>query len=424
MRYIGIIILLVLCLTLLLLTGCRTNTVKPEPACENLENQEDINQSSNNSQSSSTGQIYETVIADTEDTEMIYPQKWATGTGTASNPWANDCIKKAYNAVPTGGTIFLKAGYYQLADALVVQKSINIIGEGMDRTIIRTADSHGFYVRKTDYVTIKGMTVDGTAQDEHKDGIWFDLCDYAIVEDIEVKNVSSFGLALDTNYSYFHNIYSHDNYEHGMHSCPEIVGRNTNNTFRDIYCWNNGLTTANSGFDMVGYESVDDTTVHNNVYDNIRCWDNGAMGIALQYLDGCTLSNSVVSGNAGKGAYISLSKNMNIKNCDVFDNGEEGIGLYDLDDVNLTNVISRNNNTLEDGYSGINIWGCSDIVMASCQSYDDKETPLQEYGIYVGDGNSTITLLNCKLSPNKNGEIYDPTGAVVTVITDKMLAKF
>jgi len=40
MRYIGIIILLVLCLTLLLLTGCIVNPVIPETAIGNLENQE------------------------------------------------------------------------------------------------------------------------------------------------------------------------------------------------------------------------------------------------------------------------------------------------------------------------------------------------------------------------------------------------
>jgi len=40
MKYIGIIILLVLCLILLLLTGCIVNTVNAETAIENLENQE------------------------------------------------------------------------------------------------------------------------------------------------------------------------------------------------------------------------------------------------------------------------------------------------------------------------------------------------------------------------------------------------
>ena len=67
MRYIGIIILLVLCLTLLLFNGC-------------MKNQEDIYQSSNNSQSSSTGPVEEPVIEeDTEATVTVYPQKWKVG---------------------------------------------------------------------------------------------------------------------------------------------------------------------------------------------------------------------------------------------------------------------------------------------------------------------------------------------------------
>ena len=40
MKYIGRIILLVLCLTLVLLTGCKANNDIPKTAIENLENQE------------------------------------------------------------------------------------------------------------------------------------------------------------------------------------------------------------------------------------------------------------------------------------------------------------------------------------------------------------------------------------------------
>jgi len=70
MRYTGLIILLVLCLTLLLLTGCIVNTVIPETAIGNLGNQEDINQSSNNSQNSSAGSVEEPVIENTEEPVM------------------------------------------------------------------------------------------------------------------------------------------------------------------------------------------------------------------------------------------------------------------------------------------------------------------------------------------------------------------
>ena len=86
MRYNGIIILLVFCLTLLLLTGCIVNTVIAKIAIENKENQEDINQNSNNFQSSST----DSVQAPTEQPLTESPQKWSgLGMGIFSG-WASD----------------------------------------------------------------------------------------------------------------------------------------------------------------------------------------------------------------------------------------------------------------------------------------------------------------------------------------------
>ncbi len=77
MRYIGITILLVLCLILLLLAGCIVNTVIAETAIGNVENQEDINQYSNNFQSSSTGSVQESI----EEPETENSQKWSGLTG-------------------------------------------------------------------------------------------------------------------------------------------------------------------------------------------------------------------------------------------------------------------------------------------------------------------------------------------------------
>ena len=62
MRYIGIIILLALCLTLLLLTGRIVNTVIPETTSGDLENQENTK---------------EPVIVCTEESGTVYPQKWS-----------------------------------------------------------------------------------------------------------------------------------------------------------------------------------------------------------------------------------------------------------------------------------------------------------------------------------------------------------
>ena len=417
MGKIGIIILLVLCLTLLLLTGCMINTVTPEKASGNLENQEDINQSSNNSQNSSTGLVEEPVIEeDTEATGTVYPQKWATGDGTVENPWANDCIQKAYDFAPAGGTIFLRAGYYQLAGVLNISKKINIIGEGMGKTIIKTADANGFYTTSANYVSIKNLTIDGDAQTdgtENMSCISFNNSDYELLEDIEAKNSGYYGVhTFQVNHSSFQNIHSHDNYRHGLHPGSNTTGRNKYNIYRDIYAWDNGV----NGFDDRG-SSGDPNEQMYNVYDNLQCWDNGSHGIAIADQRSGVISNSSASGNGKTGIRVYDVEDWNIHDCSTTLNGEEGLASHLSKNVNLTNIIAKNN-----GY-GISLFGCSNIVLTTCLSYDDRETPLQAYGLELWDTNTGISLLNCGLTPTATGEIYNPNGVAVKVITEKMLAK-
>ena len=390
MRYISIIILLVLCLTLLLFTGCMINTVTPEIASGNLENQEDINPSSDNTQSPSTGLVCE---LGTEEPGTIYPQKWATGTGTEEDPWANGCVESAVAACPAGGTVYLKAGYYQLAALVNVNKSMNIIGEGIGNTIVLTADAHGFYGDGVDYVTIKGLTVDGDAQTT--DGTTYRACivfnesTYLLFEDIEVKNSARYGWdGNDNNHCTFKNFYAHDNYRHGIHPMANRAGTNMYNTYRDVYCWNNGV----DGISDIGSEDYPDEDCY-NIYNNVQCWNNGTYGLQISRMHNVTISNSSFSGN-----------------------GLVGLFLYDDEDFKLTNVIAKNNN------SGIVVNTCDNVTLTSCQSYDDES--LQGYGVVLSGASTGINVLSCILSPNTIAEIYNPNGIAINLIKEKMLAKF
>ena len=426
MRYIGIIILLVFCLTLLLLTGCMINTAKSEPASGNLENQEDINQSSNNSQSSSTDPVEEpateepaeepVIEEDTEATGTVYPQKWATGDGTAENPWANDCIQIAYDFVPAGGTVFLKSGYYTLSTSIEINKQVNIIGEGMGKTIITTANANGFLINEVDYVSIKNLTIDGDAQTDgtkYLSCIEIDNSDYVSLEDIEVKNAGYYGIScFQDNHSLCQNIHAHDNYRHGLSLSSNIAGRNKYNTYQDIYAWNNGVC----GFGDRGISDGTDLPEDSyNTFDNLLCWDNGSHGIVIVSQNSGVLSNSSVWGNGSDGIRIYDVENFNVHDCSITLSDAYGLHIMNSDNINSININIKNN------YSGIEIRNCSDVQLTSCQSYDDRETPLQLYGIELDGTNTGISLLNCKLTPNKEGEIYNPAGAgvVLTVIAEK-----
>jgi len=136
------------------------------------------------------------------------------------------------------------------------------------------------------------------------------------------------------------------------------------------------------------------------------------------------VTNFSASLNSEHGIKFCKSDNINVDNCLVTLNDKNGIYFDATENINITNVIAKNNNSASYTHGGFAINDSDDITLTSCLSYDDREPPLQAWGIIIEGTNTGITLLNCKLSPNKNGEIYNPNGAEVTVITEKMLAKF
>ena len=136
------------------------------------------------------------------------------------------------------------------------------------------------------------------------------------------------------------------------------------------------------------------------------------------------MSNSFASGNGEKGIYLNAIEDFSINNCLVTLSDETGIVIYSSENINFTNVIVKNNSVSDTGSCGIALKGCSNIALTNCQSYDERDTPLQYYGLGLYATNTGISLVNCKLTPNKEGEIYVPPGVALTVIPEKMLAKF
>lgn len=325
-----------------------------------------------------------------------YPQDYATGAGTDIDPWASTCIEDAYAAADAGDTIYLRAGYYQMGAALTLAKSINIIGEGIDRTFIVTADANGFYIT-ADYVTLKDFTLDGDSQTTNEEGVYCIRADgdYTLIENVKVKNSAYYGISQVGDYSIFRNVYAVDNYRHGIH--PGNCGYNTYDT---IYCTGNGV----NGLDVTG-----GAVSLNNIYNNIHSWSNTGMGIYIYDQIGGTLVNSVAHTNTSYGVEINGSSDFNMINCYVHDNVASGIYIANNgSNINLSNVVSKNNNTGEGGNGAALVLGTSTPVrLSNCQLYDDNETPLQAYAIFTTDGDSGdyLELIDCKLTPNLTGII-------------------
>jgi len=373
---------------------------------------------------SETSPSYGIVIDENTDlTNTIYPQTWATGDGTANNPWSNDCIQKAYNACPVGGTIYLEEGYYLLPDQFVVAKAINIVGEGRDKSniILNIINEDGILVC-ADNVTLKGFTIDGSSQNKSQSSytsvININEHSHATIENIEVKNGGCYGLNLyDQNYTTIKNVYLHDNYRHGFHAGSYTAGLNTHNNFSYIHAYNNGA-------DGIDVYCSDPNRESYNTFDNISCWNNGGHGINLTGQGGAVLSDSEGRGNGDHGLHLYSMRNLDVNDCSFTTNDDAGILMESgCAGINFHTVIAKNNmqNPVA-GWGGIRITDSNNTVFTSCQAYDDQDIKTQTYGIVIAGSSTGLSLSNCELTPNKNGDIYNPYNVAITT-TEKMLAK-
>ena len=202
-----------------------------------------------------------------------------------------------------------------------------------------------------------------------------------------------------------------------MYPGSDDVGRNKYNTYRDIYAWNNG----HSGFKDKGNKSNHDEQCY-NIFDGLNCWDNGYFGIVIGSQRCGVLSNSFASGNGENGIWLWHVGDFNVHDCSTTLSGEEGLDIVLSKNVNFTNVIVKNNNVSDtDDISRIKIENSSGIKFTSCQSYDDRDTPIQEYGIKMIGAVDFIEIINCILTPNEKSSICNDAGAV---ITEAMLVRF
>ena len=327
----------------------------------------------------------------------IVPQDYATGDGTVENPWANDCIKKAYDACPVGGTVFLKAGYYELTGRCYIEKLVNIIGEGIDKTIIITdSDANGIQIDDVDYCTIKNLTIDGDAQIDdtpYLATIEIDYADWCVIENVEVKNAGYYGISLDhCNHTVLRNVYTHGAAHHGVSACSDDSPANMYNTYDGVYCWDN---TYNGFKDRGISDDTDYPEDAYNYFNNIQAWDNVKNGIMIAAQKGGVVSNCSSRNNGEAGFELGVLEDFNFHNCIALNNDEEGIILSGGSKyVNFTDMIVKNNNTSDGAeITGILVDDSTNIRFVNCHSYDSRTiTAIDIAFVDGGGGEDTITM--------------------------------
>lgn len=302
-------------------------------------------------------------------------------------------IQDAINASKDGDTIYVYNGTYY--ENVVVNKSINLMGEDKNITIIDGGGVGDVISIAYDWVNISGFTVKnsgGAVWPDYYAGIRILSCNNSIAYNTISNNY--FGLRLESS---------------------NFSGINNNTIFNN----------SGNGIDL-------DSSSNNSIIDNIISLNTGA-GIVLSFSSNNTIISNVIDSNDGAGIGLNFKSNRNIMSKNDISDNFLGIGIsggpivsnvitfnhisghqmgIDVHDLSMPSPEGGgsayhfiSNNILCDNDIGISLMtGDSGAIfgvnITSSNIYNN------ELGIYFGcfgGGISGTTTTNCTIEDNRIG---------------------
>jgi len=275
-------------------------------------------------------------------------------------------IQEGVDAANNGDTIFVYSGTYY--ENVGVYKSINLIGEDRNNTIIDGSGSGDVIYGNTNNITVKSFTIQngGSAST--------DCC-------IELEQSSGSKITNNILINTYTGIHLYD-------SDGSIIDSNSvsDNTY--------GITVEYSDNTMLS---------RNSAFSNTNCW-----GISIGYSSGNIVINNTVSDNSDGFELISYCTDSIFFGNTILNNSNNGMYVYKssnnvffhnnfIDNTNQV-CISSSVNTWDNGYpSGGNYW--SDFDEPSEGAYDNFIGPNQDIPDEDGDGIVDLGLPSGGLNP-------------------------
>ncbi len=289
--------------------------------------------------------------------------------GTSEHPYRS--IQAGIDAVSIGGTVIVNNGTYN--ENLVIAKSVNVIGEGAETTIVRNNNSdHVFYVT-ADNVNISGFTVE-EADFFETVGIYLSGAEYCNISNNNISN-NYYGIRLksSSDNNILTNNYVSSNAEYGIY-----LTDSSNNTLANNIASNNtnGIYLKDSS---------------NNILTNSYVFSNTKYGIHLLDSSTNTLADNIATSNSNAGIHLGGSSDNTLTD-NVASNNTNGIYLEGSSDNTLANNIASNNT------NGIYLEGSSDNTLT------DNVASNNTNGIHLF-GSSTNNLANSTVTSNSNAGI-------------------
>ena len=233
---------------------------------------------------------FENEIVGNSSADVFYVYPTGNVTGNYSK------IQHAIDNATAGDTIYVWSGTY--SENVIINKSITLIGNGTEATIIQAnlSSSHAVHINVSN-VNLRGFTASG-ASGALKAGVFMTDSMNSKLENINASN----------NYIGIYLTFSDNNL---------IANCTTNDNSNGIYlfdgCDNNTLVNISSNSNSMGIGI--ETNSHNNTLIDSTVTENSNYGITLGNSGKLTLKNNNVGPNSNYGIYV-----YNCQNCEIFEN--------------------------------------------------------------------------------------------------------
>ncbi len=337
----------------------------------------------------------------------IYGNTWYVG---GNEPGNFSKIQDAIDNASYGDTVFVYDDSSPYNENLIINKTISLIGENKESTVINGDSERSVIVILEEYVHISGFSIQMTGPDEGTSGISI-LKNFSLVSDNIILNNdwgiyiynsffnsiignkflnNDFGLSLQTSENI---IKDNQFFNDGIYliSSGNIVENNTVNYKPLIYLENQENKTIEYECGQIILMNCNSITIQNQIISNT------GVGIILSHCKNCIIENNSISESIS-GISITYSDNNIIKFNYVFSNRDYGIYLY-RSDYNLLEhntckeiihgrwdhhgiLLSRsNNNTIQKNHLNNNKVGI-ELLYYSCDNTISEN--VISYNIYIG----------------------------------------
>ena len=298
---------------------------------------------------------------------------------TISKPVSRGYIQDLIDNASTGDTIYIPSGTYY--ENIVIDKSISLIGEDKDTTVIE-GDWESEYVVEisADGVNISGFTIQYW-DEEYYCGIKLDSCSNTISGNIILNNGWGIYLYDSNNNTVMGNTIS--NNEVGVY-----LEYSNSNTITD-----NNISNNKYGMELW---KTDNSMIRNNDFSNNK------YGIDLEESSSNTITDNTISNN-GEGILLYSSNNNNILGNSFFN---DGLFVFDSYDNNVENNMVNGKPLvyLEDESDKVIDYEVGQVILVNCDNIIAENLNLSntDYGIELWKTDNSM-IRNNDFSNNKKG---------------------